>query len=168
MKGWVWPEQRKTNNREIFMRIRLFTLAIIAGAMLSSCNKATPAPGTIDEVIFGHRPSSLFSAEAATKAVTATSLTSFKCEATTGSAGSESSAWNNVVFTSDGGNNYVASPAKYWPLDDPHYNFYAVAATASSGSAHDAVASNAPDLTFVNTGSTINGCRLQQGCHLCL
>ena len=94
----------------------------------------------------------------ATKATAATSITSFKAEATKGSAGSENSDapyWNNVVFTSDGAGTptYKASPAKYWPLTNPSYNIYAVAATSGSAAA---TAAAAPNLTFAAAGTTIS------------
>ena len=129
-------------------------ITIFAAFSFFSCNKAGLVEETPGDIVsFQLRPGSEFFG-AMTKAVTATSLTSFKCEATTGSAGSESSSWNNIVFTSDGAGTptYKASPAKYWPLSNPNYNFYAVAATPGAAAA---TAAAAPDLIYAAAGSTI-------------
>ena len=140
----------------------IFIALLVTVFGMVSCNKSETNDVTFNEEVsdfmisFGLRPGSEFlNAQAGTKATAAASITSFKCEATIGSAGSEtSSAWNNVVFTSDGAGTptYIASPKKYWPLSDPHYNFYAVAATSDAAAA---TAAAAPDLNYVNSGSTI-------------
>ena len=136
----------------------IFITLLVAVLGIVSCNKTELKEEVAGEspISFGLTPGSEFlNAQAATKATAATSITSFKCEATTGSAGSESgSSWNNIVFTSDGAGTptYKASPAKYWPLSNPNYNFYAVAATPGAAAA---TAAAAPDLTYAAAGSTI-------------
>ena len=130
---------------------------LLCSAMLAGCTK-TASPelpdGEKETVVFGLAGLPEFAVS--TKAtVPATSVSSFKAAATTGTAGSETAAdWNNVVFTTDGAAapTYMASPAKYWPLSNPCYNFYAVA--ASEGSAQ-ALATEAPDMSFTAEGAVI-------------
>ena len=55
-----------------------------------------------------------------TKTDAVTCLDSFDVIATTGTAGSETQAWEPVQFS---GNPYSAD--KYWPASDPKYHFYA-------------------------------------------
>ena len=127
----------------------------VAAVWTCSCNKAEVAEVLGNEVCFSTGSGSVIvSADAfSTKAVPAGSITSFKCGATTGSAGSENgSSWNNIAFTTDGAGTYMASPKKYWPVSDPHYNFYAVAATSGESAA---TAAAAPDLTYATSGTTI-------------
>lgn len=144
------------------MKKRLFVYAfaiVVAGSFLS-CNKSdVPDAFSGDEIAFGISAASEIGLPVGleTKATAATALPSFKASVTTGTPGSETHAspcWENVVFTSDGEltPTYMASPKKYWPLSNPSYHVYAVAAT--SGTA-DAVASEAPDLVFAATGTTI-------------
>ena len=138
----------------------IFALALCVGAMMS-CNKEASVVED-PEITFGMSPKSAFfdANSVQTKATAVTSLTSFKAGVTQGAANSETNAapcWNNIVFTSDGEitPTYKASPKKYWPLTDPHYNVYAVSASVSDPSNHAAVASEAPDMVFAATGSTI-------------
>lgn len=134
-------------------------LILLAALACLGCSRTGVDPVDDSVISFGLNPRSAFSATAvATKATAATGLTSFKCEATQGSAGSEtnvSPCWNNVTFTSDGETvpTYSASPKKFWPVSDPSFSFYAVSAT---GSTAEAVASEAPDLVFGATGTTIS------------
>ena len=135
-------------------RILLILSTFSALMAVFSCNKAVDADpvsaDAADAIVFGVSHSGLL-----TKATDATSITSFKCEATQGLSGSETNAspcWNNVVFTSDGESTPTYKGDKFWPLLDPSYNFYGVAATSGSAAA---VASAAPDLAFAAGGSTI-------------
>lgn len=140
----------------------LMGIALIAG-LVTACNKndAPAADALADgEMAFGLSPeSAFFDAETVeTKAVAATGITSFKAAVTQGAAGSETNAapcWNNVVFTSDGAGTptYTASPKKYWPLTNPSYNVYAVAATSDAASA---TAAAAPDMAFAAAGTSIS------------
>lgn len=142
------------------MKKSSFIALILLAALVSlGCSRTGVDPVDDSVISFGLNPRSAFSATAvATKATAATGLTSFKCEATQGSAGSETNAspcWNNVTFTSDGETvpTYSASPKKFWPVSDPSFSFYAVSATGSTASA---LASEAPDLVFGATGTTIS------------
>ena len=58
-----------------------------------------------------------------TKASQVTGLTSFRAGATQGVAGSETSVWNNILFSLD---RTLFVGNKFWPEDmDPVYHFYA-------------------------------------------
>lgn len=131
---------------------------LLCACLLAGCTKTAPSElpdGEKETVVFGLAGLPEFAVS--TKATApATSVSSFKAAATTGTAGSETAAdWNNVVFTTDGAAapTYMASPAKYWPLSNPCYNFYAVA--ASEGSAQ-ALATEAPDMSFTAEGAVIS------------
>lgn len=146
---------------------KIFVFAAFLGIIgFVSSNKSNPAPVAAedevnsDEIRFGLKPgSAFFNVETVdTKATAATSIASFKCGVTQGSAGSETNAspcWNNIVFTSDGAGTptYTASPKKYWPLSNPNYNVYAAAATNGSAAA---AAAEVSDLTFAAGGTTIS------------
>lgn len=102
--------------------------AVVLAALLLgfvSCNKelSVDEPSS-SEICFAAENAS-FTAEVRTKASTGTSevtsLSSFKVSAVTGAAGSESSVWNNVIFSGSG--DYTAG--KVWPASDPLYGFYA-------------------------------------------
>lgn len=141
------------------MHKKFFSVALLAALMiggLASCNNnGLDVPDANDGSIrFGLAKGSEFAV--LTKATTpGTSITSFKAAATTGTAGSESAAaWNNVAFTDDGTetNTYKASPAKYWPVSNPSYNFYAVGASEGTAAV---VSGDAPDMAFAAGGTTI-------------
>lgn len=133
-----------------FFKCFIFYSACILGMILcSGCGKnddvmreerisqgLNPETG-MPKVSFGVE--GLVFAEAETKVDAVTSLSSFKASATYGTAGSETSKWNNVTFTSDGGAPATYSADKWWPTTDEHYHFY--------GSNND--------ITFYSGGSTI-------------
>ncbi len=129
--------------------LTVLSLAAAAVMGLSSCHKeiVEEVPSG-SEICFGAENGS-FVMEAETKASTGTtevtSLASFKVAATTGSAGSESSVWNNVSFS--GTTDFTGG--KTWPASDPHYTFYA---TNLSG--------NTP-MTFNAAGTTISATNTQ-------
>ena len=129
--------------------LTVLSLAAAAVLGLSSCHKeiVEEVPSG-SEIRFGAENGS-FVMEAETKASTGTtevtSLGSFKVAATTGSAGSESSVWNNVSFS--GTTDFTGG--KTWPASDPHYTFYA---TNLSG--------NTP-MTFNAAGTTISAANTQ-------
>lgn len=127
-------------------------LALMTGTLVSCNNNALDVADTKDGSIqFGLSKGSEFAV--ATKATTpATSITSFKAAATTGIAGdSDVAAWNNVAFADDGSstNTYKASPAKYWPVSNLSYNFYAVGASESTAAV---LAAEAPDMAVAEGG----------------
>lgn len=150
----------------MFKKSFLFTAVAVTLAMgsIMSCNKnadVVPAEkiASEDEAIsFGLSPDSAFFGVETKSTTAATAITSFKAASTQGTAGSEtnnSPCWNNIVFTTDGESTptYKASPAKYWPIADPSYTFYAVSASESTT---NAVVAEAPDMTFAATGTTIS------------
>lgn len=144
------------------MKTRFFLGITLIAGLLTACNKNdAPAPVLEDGVVaFGLTPGSVFfdAGTVVTKAVAATGLASFKAATTQGAAGSETNeapCWNNVIFVSDGAETptYTSSPKKYWPLTNPEYNVYAVAATSdAAGATGDA----APDMVFDAAGTTIS------------
>lgn len=143
------------------MKKHIQHIFLIAASLLcvASCNKTNTSDIDEGQMSFAMKPGSPFLnvEHHQTKATAATGVTSFKCEATQGAAGSETSGelcWNNIVFTSDGEATptYTTSPKKYWPVEDPEFNFYAVSATSGD---EEAVASAAPDLTFAADGTYI-------------
>lgn len=142
--------------RKIFCFSVIILFAILVG--LPSCNKSLSAGVDDIEICFEAQcADSPFSIVADTKATAATSITSFRASVTTGTPGSETQAspcWSNVVFTSDGASapTYVASPSKYWPLANPQYHVYAVAASPAAAAATAAAATN---LTFGAAGTSI-------------
>lgn len=146
------------------MKSRHFLMGIaLIVCLMTACNKNEPP--VVDaladgEMAFGLSPESAFfnASIVETKAVAAIGIASFKAAVTQGAAGSETNAapcWNNVVFTSDGADTptYTASPKKYWPLTNPSYNVYAVAATSDAASA---TAAAAPDMVFDAAGTSIS------------
>ena len=150
----------------MFKKSFLFTavaVTVALGAMVS-CNKnAEPVPAEKivaqdGSISFGLAPDSAFFGVETKSTTAATGITSFKAASTQGDPGSETNSspcWINVAFTSDGEltPTYKASPAKYWPLSDPEYTFYAVSASESTA---NAVATEAPDLTFAAAGTYIS------------
>ena len=114
---------------------RIFNIMLVcsvAGLCLASCNKLYSSPEVMVETSAdetGYSPilfeAGVFGAEVETKAVTEvtnSTLSSFYASATTGSAGSEVSAWTSSSF-SKSGSTYVGG--KYWPNSDPGYHFFA-------------------------------------------
>ena len=94
-----------------------------------------------DEIVFGADAHIEAETKASSGTTETTSLTSFYVSAVTGSAGSESSAFNSTQFSQVQG----SSPATYkgskmWPSSDQSYKFYA---------------SNRP-LTFAAAGTTVS------------
>ena len=134
----------------------LITPVILVALSLASCDivefnkgarSASAGDGLPEAVSFALDPSCGFEADARTRAAATTAIASFRAAATTGSAGSESSAWNNVTFTTDGASTPTYTGGKYWPNENPSYHFYAV--TVSEGAA------SAPDLSFAAGGTTL-------------
>ena len=111
-------------------------LALVTG-LAASCQKAPEVPQ--DRKIRFSMEAPEVSLETKATVVTTTTINTngFNVSATTGSAGSESSAWNSVAFTKNG--TYFES-SKLWPSTDPSYHFYA--------------SNNA--ITFAAAGSTVS------------
>lgn len=76
----------------------------------------------------------------------------FKASATTGAAGSEVSAWNNVTFSKTG--TYFEG-GKLWPDSDPSYHFYASnVAITHNGNGCTVAATNATDVVCAYLASS--------------
>ncbi len=114
---------------------RSYLLSLIPALVLLSCNKqdvvqSAPDLSGMEEsvpVVFLAEGLSV-SADVVTKAsvVNEDNLTAFYAAATTGSAGSETSAWTSFQFTGSKGGQYAGTGAgKWWPSTDPGYHFYA-------------------------------------------
>lgn len=88
--------------------------------------------------------------EVETKVDAVTSLSSFQASATYGTAGSETSKWNNVTFTSDGGSPATYSADKWWPTTDEHYHFYG---------SNNAITFSAAGSTVTAAGNTDTGAK---------
>lgn len=91
-----------------------------------------------------------------TKTDVVTSLPTFYASASTGTAGSETKVWDNVLFTYDNDRSLYAAD-KYWPRTDPSYHFRASNvtmtfaagdATVSATNTQDVVCAYEPDPTF--------------------
>ena len=124
-------------------------LALAAAALLgTSCQRELVLPDVTapdGQIVFG---SEGFDVSVETKATEVTSLSSFYVSAVTGSAGSESSAWNSVQFSQVPGSSPATYAAnKYWPASDPGYKFYGsnVALNFAAGGTY-VNASNATDV----------------------
>lgn len=99
-------------------------------------------------------------ASSSTKAVPVVSLSDFYVSATQGSAGSETSAWNDVAFTLDHGF-FVGN--RFWPEDmDPVYHFYgsnahisfeATGSTIDADNSRDIVCAYLPSSTYMSTNA---------------
>ena len=108
------------------MRRTLLLSFLALTGLVVSCNKADVE--SIPEGLIAFRQTGLesaFSATVQTKATAVTDLSSFNVTCTTGSAGSETSVWNNVAFTKDGSVFKAGDGGKWWPSTDPGYHFYA-------------------------------------------
>ena len=135
--------------KKTFPFIGVFAAFMLAIASASCMKEAPELPVSSlpsDAITFGVDDS--FTAEVQTKATEVTSLSSFYVTAVTGSAGSESQAWNSVQFSQVPG----SSPAtyagnKYWPATNPGYKFYGsnVALNFAAGGTY-VNASNATDV----------------------
>lgn len=137
------------------MKKNLFALLLLAG-FAASCDicqfnvhtDAAPDPDPADRISFSlNQPEAFGVVFPGTRATAATALTSFKAAATTGAAGSETTAWNNVTFTGDGAETPTYTGGKYWPYTDPGYHFYAVSVAEGADSA--------PALAFAAGGTTV-------------
>ena len=108
-----------------FNHIIMLAGLLAAAVTTSSCMKETPFEPSFgeDRIVFA---TSGIQMDVQTKVAETTVSTlqsnGFKVSATTGSAGSESSVWNNVSFTRSGS---VWVGDKYWPSSNPSYHFYA-------------------------------------------
>lgn len=136
--------------------MKKITLLFLAGLSLISCQKATqkvveePAPAKM----IAFKQSGLVSPFGATVDTKATEVTEstlnsggFNVSCTTGSAGSESSTWNNVAFSKDGDYFLATSADKWWPNADPNYHFYASnAALTFAADGTTVAATNATDV----------------------
>ena len=143
--------------KKTFPFIGVFAAFMVALAS-ASCMRETPelpvSSLPSDAITFGVDGS--FRAEVQTKATEVTSLSSFYVTAVTGSAGSESQAWNSVQFSQVPG----SSPAtyagnKYWPASNPGYKFYGsnVALNFAAGGTY-VNASNATDVVCAYLSSS--------------
>lgn len=128
-----------------------FLLSFLAlTGLVVSCNKADVE--VIPEGLIVFRQQGMtFSATVDTKAteVTDASLgaSGIRVSATTGSAGSETSVWNNVVFTKSGSVFKAGDGGKWWPSTDPGYHFSASnAALTFSAAGTTVAATNATDV----------------------
>lgn len=132
--------------------IALLLLALSAAScdicQFNSRTSAGPARDDADRISFTLDSPGTFGATLLkTRATAATAIASFKAAATTGAAGTETTAWNNVTFTSDGADTPTFTGEKYWPYTDPGYHFYAV--TVAEGAAA------APSLAFAAGGTSV-------------
>ena len=140
------------------MKNKLFffaALALVVPALLS-CEKenSTPPSSVIETpadetgfspIVLGAAGEGI-SADVSTKATAVTSLDSFHASATTGSAGSETSVWNDVTFTKDGATTDYKGD-KWWPNSNPSYHFFASNASITFAAAGSTVAAtNATDV----------------------
>lgn len=100
--------------------ISFIILAFAACALSVSCNVMDDDRFPTDEVVFGVRDFDVKVQTKATAIGAANFGNTFYASATTGAAGSETSAWNSVTFT--GPTNYAGG--KMWPDSNPSYHFY--------------------------------------------
>ena len=121
----------------------IVTLVAVAVAGVSCLQLEQPAlNGNLsgDEIVFGADAHIEVETKASSGTSETTSLTSFYVSAVTGSAGSESSAFNSTTFTQvTGSSPAVYTGGKMWAATDQSWKFYA---------------SNAP-LTFHADGTTV-------------
>ena len=124
-------------------------LALAAATLLgTSCQRELVLPDVTvpdGQIVFGSEGLDL---SVETKATAVTSLSSFYVSAVTGSAGSESSAWNSVQFSQVPGSSPASyAGGKYWPASNPGYKFYGsnVALNFAAGGTY-VNASNATDV----------------------
>lgn len=129
---------------------KLYSLFIIAAAVLVGCNKESLSDGKVAEpeaipadVICFTAEGEGIGASVATRATAVTSLSSFNVNCVTGTLGSsESSVFNTSFF---GGPTYTGG--QFWPVTDPSYKFYASnVAITPSASGPTVAASNATDV----------------------
>lgn len=122
------------------MKKRVFILStLIAALCITGCSKSSPVPAPVqdDRIVLGYVDGDA-ELDVTTRATAVTSLSSFYAAATTGSAGSESSAFTSTTFTDpDSDGKYTGTPV--WPSSSVTYNFYG---------------SNLP-ITFAAAGSTV-------------
>ena len=124
-------------------------LALAAATLLgTSCQRELVLPDVTvpdGQIVFGSEGLDL---SVETKATAVTSLSSFYVTAVTGSAGSESNAWNSVQFSQVPGSSPASyAGGKYWPASNPGYKFYGsnVALNFAAGGTY-VNASNATDV----------------------
>ena len=101
------------------MKNRLILIAVFLLPLICLSCEEKAEPERSDTIAF---KASGLSKTTLTRAAEVTSLSSFYANCVTGSAGSESSVWNNKTFTLTDG--YYVSNA-HWPQTDPSYTFYA-------------------------------------------
>ena len=101
-------------------------------AALAACNRTPLEERRTDEILFfTHESGAPVSVVTKATAVTTSTLENggFYAAATTGSAGSESSAWTSHQFTGSGTPGSMtfsgADGGKFWPASNPNYHFYA-------------------------------------------
>ena len=143
--------------KKTFPFIGVFSAFMVALAS-ASCMRETPelpvSSLPSDAITFGVDGS--FRAEVQTKATEVTSLSSFYVTAVTGSAGSESQAWNSVQFSQvPGSSPAIYAGNKYWPASNPGYKFYGsnVALNYAAGGTY-VNASNATDVVCAYLSSS--------------
>lgn len=126
-----------------------------------SCNKeeiVEPAStDTEKEILF--QTDGLMDVVVDTKATAVTSLSSFRVSATKGAAGSETSQWNNISFTSDGAGTPTYSGGKYWPPSDESFHFYAANTniTFAAGGSTISTSGNGTDIVYAYMASPTYG-----------
>ncbi len=134
---------------------------LLAGAAVTvvSCRKEIGLQDVLspDEIVFVTAGPEV---EVTTKAsvVSDASLSSIYVAATTGSAGSESSAWSSYQFVKDGEGVFSGTgDGKWWPASNPGYHFYASnvemtfaadGTTVSADAATDVVCAYLPDPSY--------------------
>lgn len=122
------------------MKKRVYILStLIAALCITGCSKSSPVLASVqdDRIVLGYVDGDA-ELDVTTRATAVTSLSSFYAAATTGSAGSESSAFTSTTFTdADSDGKYTGTPV--WPSSSVTYNFYG---------------SNLP-ITFAAAGSTV-------------
>ena len=106
------------------MKKSILTLLLLP-FLFASCEKEKLLSSSPkgEEIVFSLTDESPdFSVDVSTKATPVTSLSSVKITATRGDAGSETSYFDNVVFTKDG---YWYTAGRVWPMVDRELHFYA-------------------------------------------
>ena len=142
-------------------------IVLISLLALIGCQKADIA-NTLPEGLIAFRQEGfpLFNASIQTKATVVDESTlntsGFNVSCTTGSAGSESTVWNNVAFSKSDGYFVAGGDGKWWPTTDPGYHFYgsnaaltfnADGCTVAATNATDVVCAYLPSPTYKSTNT---------------
>ena len=139
------------------MKKTLLSIMLFVGVMLCSpsCMKEYPSMDEVPGDLIRFSTENM-TAEVATKTAETTMSTlqtnGFNVSATTGSAGSETSAWNSVAFAKNGD---LYTGNKFWPASNPNYHFYASNVALTHNAAGCTVAANAnTDVVCAYLGTT--------------